>query len=120
MLKQIKIISFFLDTNKSKLSWSKLQFQRRAKLSTTCYFLDSSDDKTPSKGGSGSGGKKGQLCCPKCGEPCTHVETFVCKYSIMLCTFLVFMKCIIILNAVWLRLQSGITSEKLIDVLEWP
>jgi ATP-dependent Clp protease ATP-binding subunit ClpX len=28
-------------------------------------------------GGSG-GGKDGQLCCPKCGNPCTHVETFVC------------------------------------------
>lgn len=29
----------------------------------------------------GKGGKKGsnQLRCPKCGDPCTHVETFVCK-----------------------------------------
>lgn len=38
---------------------------------------------TPAKGGTdkGKGGKKGsnQLCCPKCGDPCTHVETFVCK-----------------------------------------
>jgi len=78
------------DTNKSRLSWSKLQFQRRAKLSTTCYFLDSSDDKTPSKGGSGSdgkkgGGKNGQLCCPKCGEPCTHVETFVSSTRFVKC-----------------------------------
>lgn len=29
-------------------------------------------------GGSGKGGS--QLRCPKCGDPCTHVETFVCKY----------------------------------------
>jgi ATP-dependent Clp protease ATP-binding subunit ClpX len=28
--------------------------------------------------GGSSGGKDGQLCCPKCGNPCTHVETFVC------------------------------------------
>ena len=28
--------------------------------------------------GSG-GGKKNTLTCPKCGDPCTHVETFVCK-----------------------------------------
>lgn len=28
----------------------------------------------------GSGGdKKNTLTCPKCGDPCTHVETFVCK-----------------------------------------
>lgn len=36
------------------------------------------------KGGDkGKGGKKGssQLCCPKCGDPCTHVETFVCKFK---------------------------------------
>lgn len=38
-------------------------------------------------GGSGTGSKnakggdKNQLCCPKCGDPCTHVETFVCKYT---------------------------------------
>jgi hypothetical protein len=46
--------------------------------------------KSASTGGSGdksaSGSKDGkgkddknQLCCPKCGDPCTHVETFVCK-----------------------------------------
>lgn len=29
-------------------------------------------------GGTG-GGKKSTLTCPKCGDPCTHVETFVCK-----------------------------------------
>ena len=50
---------------------------------------DSSGDnkKPPSKNvksGSGSdkggGDKKGQQwMCPKCGDPCTHVDTFVCK-----------------------------------------
>ena len=30
--------------------------------------------------GSSGGSKDGQLCCPKCGNPCTHVETFVCEY----------------------------------------
>lgn len=35
-------------------------------------------DKTTAGGGGSSGGKDGQLCCPKCGNPCTHVETFVC------------------------------------------
>lgn len=35
--------------------------------------------------GSGSGGIRGSgsgrdgLSCPKCGDPCVHVETFVCK-----------------------------------------
>lgn len=34
--------------------------------------------------GSGSGVKGGNsgkdgLSCPKCGDPCVHVETFVCK-----------------------------------------
>lgn len=43
-------------------------------------------DKMPGGGGrgtsgtgSGGGGKDSTLCCPKCGNPCTHVETFVCK-----------------------------------------
>jgi len=41
-----------------------------------------SKDNTSSNGTSGSGsggGKKNTLTCPKCGDPCTHVETFVCK-----------------------------------------
>lgn len=29
------------------------------------------------------GGKKNTLTCPKCGDPCTHVETFVCKWIIL-------------------------------------
>ena len=42
-----------------------------------------------SKSGKGSDGnvgdKKGggtQWWCPKCGEACTHVDTFVCKYDV--------------------------------------
>lgn len=41
------------------------------------------------KGTSGKGtGKDGgnHLTCPKCGDPCTHVETFVCKYITLLST----------------------------------
>ena len=41
------------------------------------------EDRNPPSGPSGGKGpgkgKDGQLCCPKCGKPCTHVETFVCK-----------------------------------------
>ncbi|XP_054160665.1 ATP-dependent Clp protease ATP-binding subunit clpX-like, mitochondrial [Oppia nitens] len=36
-------------------------------------------------GGSGNGGKDGQLCCPKCGNPCTHVETFVSSTRFVKC-----------------------------------
>ncbi|KAH9503267.1 hypothetical protein Btru_068621 [Bulinus truncatus] len=55
------------------------------------------DDKKPKststtgngKGGTdkGKGGKKGssQLCCPKCGDPCTHVETFVSSTRFVKC-----------------------------------
>ncbi|XP_059490597.1 ATP-dependent Clp protease ATP-binding subunit clpX-like, mitochondrial isoform X1 [Neocloeon triangulifer] len=34
-----------------------------------------------------SGGKDGgnQLCCPKCGDPCTHVETFVSSTRFVKC-----------------------------------
>lgn len=34
---------------------------------------------TTQGGGGTGGGKKNTLTCPKCGDPCTHVETFVCK-----------------------------------------
>lgn len=34
------------------------------------------EEKSQGKHG-GNGG--GHLRCPKCGSPCTHVETFVCK-----------------------------------------
>ncbi|CAG2165962.1 unnamed protein product [Oppiella nova] len=47
----------------------------------------SGGDKTfsSSSGGSGGGGKDGQLCCPKCGNPCTHVETFVSSTRFVKC-----------------------------------
>ena len=34
-------------------------------------------------GGNGGNGDKESLKCPKCGESCIHVETFVCKYQII-------------------------------------
>merc|ERR1719422_1501072 len=53
------------------------------------------DDKGKDKvaaGGSGKGGdkdklgkKKNHLCCPKCGDPCTHVETFVSSTRFVKC-----------------------------------
>ncbi|OQR68920.1 ATP-dependent Clp protease ATP-binding subunit clpX-like [Tropilaelaps mercedesae] len=38
-------------------------------------------------GGTGSGGSgdKSGLCCPKCGSPCTHVETFVSSTRFVKC-----------------------------------
>ena len=46
----------------------------------------SSASTTSSSGGGGEDkkggdGKKGQWWCPKCGDPCTNVDTCVCKYS---------------------------------------
>lgn len=35
---------------------------------------------TGGSGGRGGSGRSGHLSCPKCGDPCTHVETFVCKF----------------------------------------
>lgn len=59
---------------------------------------DGSGSKKPSSSGSGSSsatttsssssGKDGggnQLCCPKCGDPCTHVETFVSSTRFVKC-----------------------------------
>ena len=40
-----------------------------------------------SKSGKG-GDDKNQLCCPKCGDPCTHVETFVCEKLFFPCLFI--------------------------------
>ena len=60
-------------------------------LSTTAVWLQSSSTGPPSDGSGGDNGngdkdaqknknEKNQLCCPKCGDPCIHVETFVCKF----------------------------------------
>merc|ERR1712226_1697584 len=48
-----------------------------SQLSTSTSCLKKQGGKSPSGTGSDNGGNKGgsQLCCPKCGEPCTHVET---------------------------------------------
>ncbi|XP_070542333.1 ATP-dependent Clp protease ATP-binding subunit clpX-like, mitochondrial isoform X2 [Ptychodera flava] len=54
----------------------------------------SSSSDIPTKGESGKrggsdkgsgGGKSGQLRCPKCGDPCTHVETFVSSTRFVKC-----------------------------------
>uniref|UniRef100_A0A2K5CSU5 Caseinolytic mitochondrial matrix peptidase chaperone subunit X n=1 Tax=Aotus nancymaae TaxID=37293 RepID=A0A2K5CSU5_AOTNA len=45
----------------------------------------SASEGSSKKSGSGNSGKGGnQLRCPKCGDLCTHVETFVCKYYVFL------------------------------------
>ncbi|XP_046373572.2 ATP-dependent Clp protease ATP-binding subunit clpX-like, mitochondrial [Haliotis rufescens] len=57
------------------------------------YAAGSGDgDKTPTSGGTTGGGDKGgdkkgsgQLRCPKCGDPCTHVETFVSSTRFVKC-----------------------------------
>eukprot|EP00794_Sanderia_malayensis_P009648 gene9648-10636_t len=49
---------------------------------------DGGDKSTSSGSGNGKGpnkGKDGQLCCPKCGKPCTHVETFVSSTRFVKC-----------------------------------
>jgi len=62
-------------------------FTSSSKLSLR--FSDSlqQDDKNPPSGTSGGPGKgkDGQLCCPKCGKPCTHVETFVSSTRFVKC-----------------------------------
>lgn len=40
---------------------------------------------TPPTGGSGGGKNKNVLSCPKCGDPCTHVETFVSSTRFVKC-----------------------------------
>ncbi|XP_026679017.1 ATP-dependent Clp protease ATP-binding subunit clpX-like, mitochondrial [Diaphorina citri] len=47
---------------------------------------DSSGNLGPGNGNGKDGGKKdggSHLCCPRCGDPCTHVETFVCKLILL-------------------------------------
>lgn len=52
-----------------------------------CFFLQKSVSEGKRQSGSGGSGKGGsQLRCPKCGDPCTHVETFVCKYVFQILT----------------------------------
>lgn len=76
---------------------------RRFHVSSTCEKSSKDGSNTP--GGSGSGGssassssgsgkdgngkeppnKKNVLSCPKCGDPCTHVETFVSSTRFVKC-----------------------------------
>ncbi|XP_066557633.1 caseinolytic mitochondrial matrix peptidase chaperone subunit Xa isoform X1 [Amia ocellicauda] len=84
----------------------KVHFIRRLPVrsfSETAVYFASKDSTT--KDGSGDGGKKSvgegggkrstgsgnsgkggnHLCCPKCGDPCTHVETFVSSTRFVKC-----------------------------------
>lgn len=64
-------------------------------IHSSSYTLEKSGSLPPTDGGSngdggkssggGGGGKGNQLCCPKCGEPCTHVETFVSSTRFVKC-----------------------------------
>lgn len=48
---------------------------------------DSNSRTTTTSGSNGGNGndKDGQLCCPKCGSPCSHVETFVSSTRFVKC-----------------------------------
>jgi len=82
--------SIILRTLTSKVSSLKVP-------ETACFGGDDSGDdkKTTVEGSESSNGSKGKssgkgkgggnssnLLCPKCGDPCTHVETFVCKCTL--------------------------------------
>lgn len=75
---------------------------RRFHVSSTCDKSSKDGSNTPgsgsggssasSSGGSGKDGngkeppnKKNVLSCPKCGDPCTHVETFVSSTRFVKC-----------------------------------
>lgn len=76
---------FFIVLQQKQVSSKHRRVCQICCLSTSALRHRSGDDVTSNgKSGGGdrgsNGGSKGsQLCCPKCGEPCTHVETFVCK-----------------------------------------
>ncbi|XP_077989008.1 ATP-dependent clpX-like chaperone, mitochondrial isoform X1 [Glandiceps talaboti] len=63
-------------------------------FSSSSVVLSNNSTNGPSKGdsgkkaagsGKGGNGKSGQLRCPKCGDPCTHVETFVSSTRFVKC-----------------------------------
>ncbi|XP_068230252.1 ATP-dependent Clp protease ATP-binding subunit clpX-like, mitochondrial isoform X1 [Palaemon carinicauda] len=64
-------------------------------ICTSAHRCQSSSAGGPPTDGSGSGGddgndkdapkKKDQMLCPKCGDPCTHVETFVSSTRFVKC-----------------------------------
>ncbi|GBP18741.1 ATP-dependent Clp protease ATP-binding subunit clpX-like, mitochondrial [Eumeta japonica] len=47
--------------------------------------LGNTNSTSGSKKGSNSGSGSGVLTCPKCGDPCTHVETFVSSTRFVKC-----------------------------------
>lgn len=80
----VHIVKFlFAGLNKGTQSIKNIQ---RRTISTS-FWLCKSGTNTPTdppatgKGRTGSSSKgpgKDHFCCPKCGNPCTNVETFVC------------------------------------------
>ena len=66
---------------KSLTAAQQRTFASSSKLNLRFSHSLQQEDKNPPSGTSGGTGKgkDGQLCCPKCGKPCTHVETFVCE-----------------------------------------
>nr|XP_045594657.1 ATP-dependent Clp protease ATP-binding subunit clpX-like, mitochondrial [Procambarus clarkii]XP_045594658.1 ATP-dependent Clp protease ATP-binding subunit clpX-like, mitochondrial [Procambarus clarkii]XP_045594659.1 ATP-dependent Clp protease ATP-binding subunit clpX-like, mitochondrial [Procambarus clarkii] len=68
-----------------------LVFVRPISSTTLCY-QSSTGPPTDGSGGDDGNDKdtqkkndKNQLCCPKCGDPCTHVETFVSSTRFVKC-----------------------------------
>lgn len=50
------------------------------------FFSGTQPPPPPTKdSGNGSGKNKNTLSCPKCGDPCTHVETFVSSTRFVKC-----------------------------------
>lgn len=91
---------------KTKVHKHLLFYEFRAEVwrhvATTCSVLKSTGGPEPPTMGSGKGpdgitgsyggskkgsgkGKDGQLCCPRCGDPCTFVETFVSSTRFVKC-----------------------------------
>ncbi|CAB4055573.1 clpX [Lepeophtheirus salmonis] len=56
-----------------------------AGLRTTTQSLSSSGDDSSSKGGSQNNSNGSKLICPKCGDPCDHVSTFVSTTRFVKC-----------------------------------
>ncbi|KAF5282097.1 hypothetical protein FQR65_LT14415 [Abscondita terminalis] len=71
---------------------------------------DVSGNLPPITGGTGGGNKnKGTLSCPKCGDPCTHVETFVSSTRFVKCE-----KChhfFVVLSEVDTKKKEGVEAK---------
>ncbi|KXJ79446.1 hypothetical protein RP20_CCG000954 [Aedes albopictus] len=92
----------YVKANKAGSTGHNHQQLRRFHVSSTCDKSSKDGSNTPgsgsggssasSSGGSGKDGngkeppnKKNVLSCPKCGDPCTHVETFVSSTRFVKC-----------------------------------